>query len=231
LLSSKTPKKGTFLHPARWILKWYAPGRRNYGFHFKSYDRNIFPPLIRSEIRAIEPEDHGHYLVYLPAYSSAKLLRFFRKFKADRFEIFVKDKPERQDIGNCSFYPIGHADFDERLGRSSGVICSAGFELPSEALYLGKKLLVVPIQKQYEQSCNALALKDIGVAVVSDLKQTQIRQWLRHGEIVPFFYHHQLDNILRQVFEEHVLFDHSKIEYTPMFRREPQLTDEPGRVL
>lgn len=228
LLSSKTPRKGTSIHPARLILKWYAPSKRNYGFHFKSYDQNIFPPLIRSEIRAIEPEDHGHYLVYLPAYSGTKLLRFFSKFKSDRFEIFVKDKPEKKEIGNCRFYPIGHKEFDERLGRSSGVICSAGFELPSEALYLGKKLLVVPIQKQYEQSCNALALKDIGVAVFNELKQTQVKQWLRHGELIPFFYHHQLDKILRQVFEEHVLFDHSKVENTSVFTSEAWLKDEPG---
>jgi hypothetical protein len=32
------------------------------------------------------------------------------------------------------------------------------FETPAEALFLGKKLLVIPMTGQYEQECNAAAL-------------------------------------------------------------------------
>jgi hypothetical protein len=42
------------------------------------------------------------------------------------------------------------------------VICSAGFELPSEAIHLGKKLLVQPVAGQMEQKSNALALEKLG---------------------------------------------------------------------
>lgn len=206
LLFRKTPKARLF-HPSQLILKYYAPAKRKYGFHFRSYSDNIYPPLIRSEIRELEPVNLGHILVYLPAFSEAVLLRFFRKFHQYRFEIYSKGVSEFKEMGNCVFRPIGDPSFNKRLARSGGVICSAGFELPSESLFLGKKLLVIPIQNQYEQACNAVALKEMGVAVVNQLKETQIMQWLRHGENIPFYYHDQLDNILHSIFEEHIIYD------------------------
>ena len=53
----------------------------------------------------------------------------------------------------------------QKFINSRGVITSAGFETPSEALYLKKELLVIPIEGQYEQLCNASSLKEIGVPV------------------------------------------------------------------
>ena len=44
-----------------------------------------------------------------------------------------------------------------------------GFETPAEALYLCKKLLTIPIDGQYEQQCNAAALKNSGVTRISRL--------------------------------------------------------------
>ena len=45
--------------------------------------------------------------------------------------------------------------FQQDLHRCEGVICSAGFELPSEAIQLGKKLLVQPVAGQMEQQQRA----------------------------------------------------------------------------
>jgi hypothetical protein len=55
---------------------------------------------------------------------------------------------------------------------------SAGFEGPSEALYLKKKLLVIPISGQYEQACNAAALQKMGVPVHFELNTNKIQSWL-----------------------------------------------------
>ncbi len=57
-----------------------------------------------------------------------------------------------------------------------GVLCGAGFETPSEALYLKKKLLVIPMKNQYEQQCNAMALKEIGVPVIYDFNIKSIKK-------------------------------------------------------
>ncbi|WP_216073950.1 glycosyltransferase family protein, partial [Acinetobacter baumannii] len=64
---------------------------------------------------------------------------------------------------------------------SEGVITGAGFETPAEALYLGKKLLCLPIRGQYEQLCNAAALKNFGVTIVDKMDNEftgTIASWL-----------------------------------------------------
>ena len=59
--------------------------------------------------------------------------------------------------------------FDDSMIRSHAVITGAGFETPAEALYLGKKLMVLPMHGQYEQACNAVALSEFNVAVVNNV--------------------------------------------------------------
>ena len=46
-----------------------------------------------------------------------------------------------------------------------------GFETPSEALYLNKKLLSIPIMDQNEQQCNAAALELLGIRILKDLNE------------------------------------------------------------
>ena len=65
---------------------------------------------------------------------------------------------------------------------SKGVLCGAGFETPAEALFLRKKLFVIPMKSQLEQHYNAAALKNLGVPVAKSLKKTKtfekIQTWL-----------------------------------------------------
>jgi uncharacterized protein (TIGR00661 family) len=65
--------------------------------------------------------------------------------------------------------------------NSHGVITGAGFETPAETLYLGKKLICLPIQGQYEQLCNAEALKEFNVPIVHSITDTfpqLVSNWL-----------------------------------------------------
>jgi uncharacterized protein (TIGR00661 family) len=59
------------------------------------------------------------------------------------------------------------------------VICNAGFELPSEALSLGKKILVKPLTGQFEQDANAIAIKYLNLGMRMDhLDQKILGIWL-----------------------------------------------------
>ena len=58
------------------------------------------------------------------------------------------------------------------------MLCGAGFETPAEALYLNKKLLVVPMKSQFEQHCNAAALKQLGVPVLKKVKKRNMEKIL-----------------------------------------------------
>ncbi len=79
-----------------------------------------------------------------------------------------KAKTNRREA-NVAIKAICAQEFTKSMSSSAGLLCSAGFEGPSEALYLGKKLLVIPIKGQYEQYCNASALAQLGVPVLKEL--------------------------------------------------------------
>ena len=61
--------------------------------------------------------------------------------------------------------PLSHSEFHAHLLDAEGVISNAGFELASECLHLGKKLLVKPLAGQFEQLSNALALQAMSRAM------------------------------------------------------------------
>lgn len=191
LLSKKTPKPKMKDPFGEWLLKTYAPVENYVGFHFDEYDKNIYTPVIRSAVSELKVSDRGHYTVYLPAYDDKKLVALLMKFPTLRWHIFSKHTREPYHIGKISVYPVSAEDFVESMVTSSGVLCGAGFETPAEVMYLGKKLLVVPMKGQYEQQCNAAALKKMGVPVLKKVKKkslNRIEKWLDDGEAIEVEY-------------------------------------------
>jgi uncharacterized protein (TIGR00661 family) len=91
---------------------------------------------------------------------------------------------------------------------SKGILCGAGFETPAEALYLGKKLMVIPMKGQYEQQCNSAALKELGVPVIKSLKNKhldKLRQWVDIDNKIEVNYPDITEQIIDQLLEEVVL--------------------------
>ena len=85
-------------------------------------------------------------------------------------------------------------------------MCGAGFETPAEALYLKKKLLVIPMKGQYEQQCNAAALKKIGVPVIKSLKQKHIatiQAWIDSDQFILVDYPNETERIIDMVLKRH----------------------------
>lgn len=181
LLSSLVPKPKTFDPAGDWILHNYAPVSDAIGFHFARFDKNIFTPVIRARVRHAHVADKGHFTVYLPAYDDKKLLPLLTKFKSVRWHIFSKHAKKPYHIGKLSVFPVNNEEFSLSMATSSGVLCGAGFETPAEALYLRKKLLVVPMKRQQEQHYNAAALKQLGVPVLKKLKKKhfeKLQEWI-----------------------------------------------------
>ena len=180
-LSKKAPRPKLHDPFAEWLFRNYAPAKKYVGFHFQQYDKNIFTPVIRPLIRKAKPTDQGHYTVYLPAYDDEKLYKLLSKFKKVRWQIFSKHCKKAYSVDRVSVFPVSGQLFVESMVSSRGVLCGAGFETPAEALYLGKKLLVVPMQMQYEQQCNAVAFKRMGVPRIKKIKKgslDKIEEWL-----------------------------------------------------
>ncbi|MCX6323569.1 MAG: glycosyl transferase [Sphingobacteriales bacterium] len=186
---SPKPKKSDLVGQS--VLKNYAPVTKSFGFHFKPYDKHIFTPVIRAQIRTAIPENHGHYTVYLPAYSDKRIIRILGQLPDVRWEVFSKHAKETYSVDNININRINNDLFIKSMVNCKGMFCGAGFETPAEALFLKKKVLVIPMKGQYEQQCNAAALAELGVPVIKSLKEKHlpaIRQWVNSGSIVPVDY-------------------------------------------
>lgn len=180
-LSKNTPRPKDSFHWAEWVLKHYAPTTHQIGFHFECYDKFIHTPVIRSEIRNLETHDLGYITVYLPAYHDNLLVSYLKKLPEVRWEVFSKHSKQCYKDENVSVQPINNEKFNQSLANSSGLLTGGGFEGPAEALFLGKKVLVMPMKYQYEQLCNAEAVKKMGVPVIYHLDDTfvpKVKDWL-----------------------------------------------------
>ena len=92
----------------------------------------------------------------------------------------------RVPVLNKTFIPVSKKDFNKSLITCHGIITGGGFETPAEALYLKKKLMAIPIHGQYEQQCNAAALKKIGVPVLQRLDDPftdDFNDWMNNYKI------------------------------------------------
>ncbi|WP_461629907.1 glycosyltransferase family protein [Labilibaculum euxinus] len=185
MLNSRTPLPGNIDAFGFKILKYYAPCSQNLSFHFKEYGHNMFTPIIRREIRKLEVQNKGFYVVYLPAYSDEKITSVLSQFSSTKWLVFSKHSKQAYQKNNVSIRPVNSEEFIEGLKDCEGVLCGAGFETPAETMHLGKKLAVIPMRNQFEQVCNAHALEELGVPVFYDLEEYSIEligHWLKQKE-------------------------------------------------
>ncbi|AHF16077.1 glycosyltransferase family protein [Niabella soli] len=161
--SDKVPRPETISKSGEWMLRHFSKSTRYLGLHFRSYDDFILTPVIKKEILEAEPRDKGYITVYLPSYCEKELTEIFSKFKEYRFEIFSRQSAAIHETGNIKFIPVDKKLFNKSMINCTELITGGGFETPAEALHLGKKIIAIPIRGQYEQCCNAAALKELGV--------------------------------------------------------------------
>ena len=208
VLNKKSPHPKHADPVGRMILKAYAPASVLYGFHFSSYSENIFTPVIRKEVRETHISDEGHYTVYLPAYSDKRIIRVLSNCEGTRWEIFSKHFDHEINSDNIKLLPVNNELFIRSMASSHGVLCGAGFETPAEALFLKKKLLVIPMKNQYEQHCNAAALKELGVPVIKNLKEKNLpfmKDWLQNEERVELYYEDNTEAIIDHILHVHAV--------------------------
>ncbi len=214
LLSDKSPKAAKRYPIGEMVIKWYAPTATWFGFHFRPYDTNIFTPTIRTIVRDLTPSDKGYYTVYLPAYSEQKMIKILGELKQYRWEIFSKERNKPEEIGNIIFKPIDATEFLNSMAASTGVLTGGGFATPAEALFLGKKLMVIPMKGQYEQQCNVAALNQIGVPSLKSLKIKHlplIEDWLQNANPIPLDFPDNSALIIEKILQDYQL---GKIKYT-----------------
>ena len=129
----------------------------------------LVPPIIRDEVVKLKASRGDHVLVYYNQPEGSKAL--LNLLREDGRRYIVYNFPPPSDVSryaNVEFKPPSIQGFLKDLASGRGVLCTAGFTLISEALYLGKPLLAVPNRGIFEQTINAifLAKGGLGKAVV-----------------------------------------------------------------
>lgn len=135
-----------------------------------------FPPVLREAIMELEPYNSEHVLVYQTSDSNERLLDILKEFD-DEFIVYGFHRDERDE--NLLFKSFNEDEFFTDLSQARAVISNGGFTLISEALYLGKPVLSVPVKKQFEQILNALYLERLGYGEFrEDLEREDIENFL-----------------------------------------------------
>lgn len=199
-ISEKTPQLKGF-HWGKLIMNHYAPATHAIAFHFEKYDDFIHTPIIRSEIRELPTKNLGYYTVYLPAYSDEFILDKVKKIPNSRWEIFSKHSDRNYQKYNAEIFPIDNKKFQQSLANATGLLTGGGFEGPAEALFLGKKVLCVPMHNQYEQQCNALSIEELGISVIWNKNEfdAKLSAWVENPATVKVFFPDETDEIIRKM--------------------------------
>lgn len=159
------------------LVRHFAPAKYYIGLHWYHFDQPILPPIVHSH--PLATHEQNFTLVYLPFENLEEITSLLLRFSTHFFVCYHPAVFESSQVDNILFQPPSLETFQEHLHCCKGVIANGGFELPSEALSLGKKLLLKPLHGQFEQLSNVATLETLGLASSMDfLDAGSIRSWL-----------------------------------------------------
>lgn len=120
----------------------------------------VCPPILRRQLFQLTPDPNGkHLLVYLLNHGYETEVQQWHASHPDVPVHCFYDKPgapaEEQRRPNLTFHALHGEKYLRLMASSGGVVCTAGFESISEAAYLGKPLLMIPVENHPEQHVNS----------------------------------------------------------------------------
>ncbi|WNO10935.1 MJ1255/VC2487 family glycosyltransferase [Teredinibacter sp. KSP-S5-2] len=180
------PRRGGGIIP-KLIMKYFAPTTSGLGLHWHHFNQPILPPI--AEIHETdEASDPNKIVVYLGFEEPEDVIQLLEPFD-DHLFIYYGPFPQYESRGHIQLKPLSREGFKQDLATCSGVICNAGFELSSEAIQLGKKLLVKPLKGQLEQLSNAKALEATGLGMtMGNLDSGAVKDWLENWQAKQVIY-------------------------------------------
>ncbi len=173
---------------ANQVMKYFAPADRNIGLHWHHFGQPILPPIIETPKLPSGSIKKNKVVVYLPFEDQAEVVKVLSPFENFDFHLY-SPQPVRSRHDHIVCNPLSRNGFQRDLYDCMGIISNAGFELASEALQLGKKILAKPLHQQMEQISNALALKELGYGhTMIDMDISVIEHWLHDRHSVQVTY-------------------------------------------
>ncbi|TRW90666.1 MJ1255/VC2487 family glycosyltransferase [Candidatus Methylobacter oryzae] len=182
----KIPREGS--DPiADQVIKYFAPADVGVGLHWHHFGQPILPPIIDTPAT---PQNviNNKIIVYLPFEDQNEVIRLLSPFENFDFHIYSPE-PVPSTFSHIACNPLSRDGFQKDLYDCVGIISNAGFELASESLQMGKKILAKPLHAQMEQISNAAALKQLGYGhVMHDMDSSIIEHWLHDDRAVHVTY-------------------------------------------
>lgn len=162
------------------VIRYFAPSSRHIGLHWHHFNQPILPPIVHTSNERVDAQ--AYVLVYLPFESLDDISELLLRFSSQPFICYHPQIIEPSEVDNIQLNPLCLHGFHHHLNRCAGIIANGGFELPSEALTLGKKLLLKPLSGQFEQLSNVATLESLGLASSMEyLDASVVRNWLDEG--------------------------------------------------
>jgi len=170
------------------VLRHFAPTSVGLGVHWHHFHHPILPPVIEREPETPPPPvREDKIIVYLPFEDVNQAIHLLKRFRDYQFFVYSPTPPDQahEHADNVHVRRLSRSGFQKDFADAAAVICNAGFELASEALQAGKKILVKPLRGQMEQVSNALALELLQLGqVMQSLDASSIATWLEQGRAV-----------------------------------------------
>ncbi|MFA4886830.1 MAG: MJ1255/VC2487 family glycosyltransferase [Candidatus Nanoarchaeia archaeon] len=117
----------------------------------------LFNPILRKEIFTVKSITRDYIFVYQSMPTDKHLINLLKKIK-ENFIVYGFNLEKKE--GNITFKKFHEGKkYLQELANAKAIISSAGFTLLSEALYFQKPIFALPIKKHFEQTLNALYLK------------------------------------------------------------------------
>jgi len=150
VVSAKTPACDSYI-----VTSFFFPETR------RRRSTALVGPVVRPEIERATPTRGDHVLVYQTTSGDPRLIPALHALPKQHFVLYGLGREERR--GNVDLRAFDERRFVRELASARAVIANGGFTTLSEAIYLGKPVLSVPIRHQTEQELNAAYVEFLGL--------------------------------------------------------------------
>ena len=195
------PKSFKMKLASLFFLRFYTPINSTISSHFYHFNQSILPPFIEKGLKNQNsvPLMKNTFLVYLAWEERDQMISILNTIEDNEF-IYYSSVDKELQIGNITLKPYSNKNFKEDLIACNGLITNAGFQLPAEAIYLGKKILCKPLTGQPEQEHNAKTLKRLEHATVClELTKDKIEHWILNGKQKRELYNDSIDLMIEMI--------------------------------
>ncbi len=145
----------------------------------------LTPPVIREDVVKAKQEkkvEQGEkILVYVAHHNDSNIIEALSRNTGQRFIYYSKDQTKYSVPSHIVKKPLSRAEFLNDLLKCRAVISTAGHQMISEALYLGKPGLYIPEGGQFEQWYNAHFVSKQGYGATCGIHNINLMALLQFG--------------------------------------------------